>query len=224
MESLRWNSPASTLGSWLDRRNVLAYQVPLRLARLLDARDGANGEAPPGALPGENLLQTPTNDPDELRSMLPWLDQPLLEPGQFSADEFHRIEASRALRIREGDRHGAYTQLFRALAAMASAAGDIPFAVMLIPDQFQVDDDLWATVTSQLGVEGLDREQPQARIRDWLRDNGVPVLDLLPIFRASPPLPDSNRHLYHLRDTHWNARGNQVAGEALARFLGELRQ
>jgi hypothetical protein len=36
---------------------------------------------------------------------------------------------------------------------------------------------------------------------------------------AEPPLEDGNRHLYHLRDTHWNARGNRLAGEALAEFL-----
>jgi len=30
------------------------------------------------------------------------------------------------------------------------------------------------------------------------------------------------RHLFHVRGTHLNARGNQVAGEALADFLEPL--
>ena len=36
---------------------------------------------------------------------------------------------------------------------------------------------------------------------------------------AVEPLPDGRRHLYQLRDTHFNARGNQVAGQELAAFL-----
>ena len=73
----------------------------------------------------------------------------------------------------------------------------------------------------RLGRTDLDRDQPQERIRTWLGARGVPSLDLLPILRAQPALADGSRHLYHLRDTHWNARGNRVAGVALARFLRE---
>ena len=40
--------------------------------------------------------------------------------------------------------------------------------------------------------------------------------------RAVPPLTDGWRHVYHLRDTHFNVRGNRVAGEALAQALAEL--
>jgi hypothetical protein len=39
---------------------------------------------------------------------------------------------------------------------------------------------------------------------------------------AVPPLPDGDRHLYLLRDTHWNARGNDAAGKALAPFVRQL--
>jgi len=35
-------------------------------------------------------------------------------------------------------------------------------------------------------------------------------------------MADGLRHLYHRRDTHFNARGNRAAGEALARFLRNL--
>ena len=40
--------------------------------------------------------------------------------------------------------------------------------------------------------------------------------------RAVPKEADGRRHLYHLRDTHWNARGNELAGEALAKFVVPL--
>jgi hypothetical protein len=48
------------------------------------------------------------------------------------------------------------------------------------------------------------------------------VLDLPPPLRAVPPLADGRRHLYHLRDTHFNARGNRAAGWALAEFVRGL--
>ena len=89
---------------------------------------------------------------------------------------------------------------------------------MLIPDEFQVEDGLWDEVVASVGSR-LDRDQPQDRIRAFLRQEGLPSLDLLPILRAVPPLADGQRHLYHLQDTHFNVRGNQVAGEKLAEFL-----
>ena len=39
--------------------------------------------------------------------------------------------------------------------------------------------------------------------------------------RAVEPLEHGRRHVYHLRDSHFNAAGNRVAGEALAAFLAE---
>jgi hypothetical protein len=41
----------------------------------------------------------------------------------------------------------------------------------------------------------------------------------LPILRAAPPWTDGKKHFYHLRDTHFNARGNEIAGKALGEFL-----
>jgi hypothetical protein len=35
-------------------------------------------------------------------------------------------------------------------------------------------------------------------------------------------MEDGRRHLYHLQDTHFNARGNEIAGRALARFVDSL--
>jgi hypothetical protein len=34
-----------------------------------------------------------------------------------------------------------------------------------------------------------------------------------------PPLADARRHVYHRQDTHFNARGNRIAGEALGEAL-----
>ena len=89
---------------------------------------------------------------------------------------------------------------------------------MLIPDEFQVEDALWEQIVARAGVT-LERDRPQRLVAGFLEERGVPFLDLLPVLRAVPPLSDGNRHLYHSRDTHFNARGNRVVAEALASFL-----
>jgi hypothetical protein len=61
--------------------------------------------------------------------------------------------------------------------------------------------------------------------RDWrydvllelLRETGIPHLDLLPVLRAAAA--DGGPQLYFARDTHWNARGHDVAARALAEFV-----
>ena len=50
-----------------------------------------------------------------------------------------------------------------------------------------------------------------------LEKGGVPVLDLLPLFREG----SRDRRLYWPRNTHWNAAGNRLAGQTLAEFLIE---
>jgi hypothetical protein len=89
---------------------------------------------------------------------------------------------------------------------------------MIIPDEFQVEDELWERVSERAG-RPLERDRPQALLQAWLAEEQIPHLDLLPILRAAPPLADGRRHLYHARDTHWNARGNRIAAQALADFL-----
>ena len=93
-----------------------------------------------------------------------------------------------------------------------------PFGVLLIPDEFQVEDALWA----ELELPHLERERPQQLLLRELGRLGIATCDLLPRLRAVEPLADGRRHLYHLRDTHWNTRGNRVAAEALAGFVREL--
>lgn len=44
----------------------------------------------------------------------------------------------------------------------------------------------------------------------------VPVLDLTPVFRCAEQRGDSQ---YYPRETHWNAAGNKLAGEAYGRFI-----
>jgi hypothetical protein len=63
---------------------------------------------------------------------------------------------------------------------------------------------------------GLDRDRPQRMLSAWFARNELRCLDLLPRLRRVHPLTDGRRHLYHRQDTHFNRRGHEVAGEALA--------
>jgi len=88
--------------------------------------------------------------------------------------------------------------------------------------EFQVEDVVWDQVIADLPGEQLDRDLPQRVLGTFCRDEGIPCLDLLPRFRALPPIEDGTKHLYSLRDSHWNRRGNAEAGAALAEFLQPL--
>ena len=45
-----------------------------------------------------------------------------------------------------------------------------------------------------------------------------------PALRATPPMADGSRHLYHANDTHLNARGNDLVAHLLANFLIKLEK
>jgi hypothetical protein len=142
---------------------------------------------------------------------------PSLEEGTLSEETFLRLETRRALDICAQD-PPSLELLRRSLLEARAAAGAVPLRVMLIPDEFQVEEPLWATVEERAG-RPLERDRPQRLLRAWLEREGFEFLDLLPILRAVPPLADGRRHLYHAADTHFNARGNEVVGRVLAEFL-----
>ena len=86
-------------------------------------------------------------------------------------------------------------------------------------NEFQLEDDVW-NAAFDADIDGaLDRDGPQRRIAAWLAERGIPCLDLLPNLRAEPREDDGRYHLYHLKDTHFIARGNAVVGRALAAFV-----
>jgi len=94
-------------------------------------------------------------------------------------------------------------------------------AVMLIPDEYQVDPEVFATAARRAGMPAAayDLERPQRELVPALAARGVPVLDLLPPSRRAA----AAQPLYRARDTHWNAAGNRLAASELARFLVEQR-
>ncbi|TDJ68334.1 MAG: hypothetical protein E2O39_13330 [Planctomycetota bacterium] len=207
--------PDTALRSWMQRDEVLLFVLPRRLARVAEERD-RRAAGPAGVVPGRGDAPRGASV-EELRTSLPWLDDPSLEAGSLSDETFLRLEADRALATCRGV-PSAFADVCESLTAMRAASGSAELCVMLIPDEFQVEDELWAAVVARVGTT-LDRDLPQRRLSSWLAQEGFATLDLLPVLRAVPPMDDGRRHLYHLRDTHFNARGNRVVGEALAEFL-----
>ena len=198
------------LRAWLDRDRLLLLRVP----RLLASGDpGARPVAGAGTLPS----------PAELARLYPWLDDPAQEVEGMSAPQYLRLEVHRALGAC-GPAPPPWPALFETLRRMRAACRErgISFAVMVIPDEFQVEDGLWQQVQAELPGEPLDRDLPQRVLDTFCADERIPCLDLLPRLRAAPPLPDGKKHLYSLRDSHWNRRGNADAGAALAEFLQPL--
>jgi hypothetical protein len=199
-----------------DRGNLLIYQVPRRLLRIWRGRVAGKVSVSAGT-------SAPRNGPltrDEVLRDAPWFADWAKEPPSIERGAFLQLESERALAVctTGGDVESHYAGLFTELALMKAAAGRTPLVFMLIPDEFQVEDGLFAEILARTD-RPLDRDEPQHRIGAWLEHEGVPYLDLLPIFRAVPPLADGARHLYHLQDTHLNVRGNRIAGERLAEFL-----
>jgi hypothetical protein len=208
-------TPGRGLRSWFERRKLLARTLVDRLAEQAAERKRLRAEAQPTTPWGGLTQGRRIEDEVGLAEAFPWILDPLLEQPSMSDEAFMSCETSRARDVC-GEGADPYPLFFEVLEEIRRQASVTRFAVLLIPDEFQVEDAVWEAVRAALpGVE-LDRDRPQRRIRAWLEQRGVPYVDLLPRLRAVPPLADGRRHLYHLQDTHFNRRGNRIAGEALA--------
>ena len=192
---------------------MLLFVLPERLARVRGER--ARLEARGGdvaAIQGQHSGSGGATR-DEAAAAFPWVLDPQLEEGTLSEETFLALETQRALDVCAQDPPS--LALFRrSMSAAREAAGSIPLRVILIPDELQVEDALWAQVQERAG-RALERDRPQRVLGAWLAAEGFEHLDLLPALRAVPPLADGRRHLYHALDTHFNARGNEAAARAI---------
>ncbi|HZS37325.1 MAG TPA: hypothetical protein VFF06_10875 [Polyangia bacterium] len=205
------------LRDWLDRDRLLLYAVPRRLVRWA-AESRRRGALPVGKAPDDRAAHD-GGLPDG--ALPPWLADPANEEPSFSTDAYLQIESERVALNCE-DHPEVTAAFFAELERLRAAAGDVPLAFLIIPDEFQVEDSLWATVLANHPSKTAERDRPQRLIDAWLDARKIPYLDLLPLFRAAPAWSDGKKHYYHLNDSHFNARGNQLAGEALAGFARKL--
>lgn len=217
---LSWPLPSSgrapRLQGLFDGSNLLVFEVPRRL--LILSRQGRRAREALEDRAGRGAEEGVLRSRKEILERYPWYDDPLIEPPTLDLQSYLTIERRRAAQLCVDQPRNGFALRLERLEAMRRAARGVPLAVMIIPDVFQVDDRLW----SEVAPPGATREKRMRSIaitRRWLADHGFPYLDLLPVLRGARPLADGELHLYKLTDTHFNARGNAIAGRALAGFL-----
>lgn len=198
-----------------DRDNVLVYLVPSRLATL--AREGRDLTQQLEGRPGDGSQSVVPGNSQAIAAAFPWVDDPSLEIPKLKEQTFLKIERSCFERLRVQPKQE-YEKRLAPLSEIRDAAGKTPVVVMLIPDVFQVEDGLWRKIKSPTSSQ-RDRMRALWIAKEWLRRKGIPYLNLLPVLHQVQPMEDGDRHLYHAFDTHFNARGNRVVGEALADFI-----
>ncbi|MEM9379508.1 MAG: hypothetical protein AAGB93_06105 [Planctomycetota bacterium] len=200
--STRW------MRRFFDRDQLLVRVVPRRITALQRSRraGAATGAEGDGLESGSE----------------PWFDDHALEVATFSDGEYREIVRKRA-RVLNRPHPRRLAVLLSTLERMRDAAGDVPFGVVVLPAELQIEDRLWNEVEAYLGGGAdVERFRFQSELAAWGDSEGVPVLDLAPALLAYPPEADGDRHLYHLRDTHFNVRGNALTGRELAPFFEAL--
>lgn len=98
----------------------------------------------------------------------------------------------------------------------------IPFAVVIIPDEVQINKGLQQKVRAALAVQDSDWNTvlPNERLAARLKDMGVAFLDLLPFFAEKA----QTERLYRPRDSHWNIAGNQLAADVIQEYISNTVQ
>ncbi len=91
--------------------------------------------------------------------------------------------------------------------------------VVIIPDEMQTNRKLLEKVIGSHGVAiaDVDLYRPQKILKSQLEKNRISYIDLLEEFEKM----DSTDDLYRPRDTHFNIKGNEVAGRILYNYLIE---
>ena len=94
---------------------------------------------------------------------------------------------------------------------------EIPLALVLAPEEFQVSSVVCGAVSRRLGcLPGqIDVELPQRRLKAFANELRLPVLDLLPYFRAK------TEALFTQDSAVWTDAGHAAAVEAIGGWLGK---
>jgi hypothetical protein len=181
----------------LDPRQHSLYLLLTRGGRLLRER-WRRGSPPPQSMPDR------------------------LNVGALSRETFRQVEARRLAVCQTPptpDLEKKWRRAFSYLDRIIKECGNrsVPVAFVLIPDEFQVNPQVLAEARAMapMGGSAIDLELPQRRLGAFFAERGVPWLDLLDAFKRATDT-------YAPRDTHWNVRGNHLAGERIVAWLRTL--
>lgn len=94
-------------------------------------------------------------------------------------------------------------------------------AVVLLPLEVQLSDTIFSTFAASRSdrATSIAFDQPQRQLHQITSRLGIPVVDLLPSFRAWTA--SGGERLFVERDGHWNARGHRLATDVVAAALVE---
>jgi len=142
------------------------------------------------------------------------LSAPPLSPRVFREVEARRLGV--CLKNTSPSMEKKWQSAFNELHAIVQACRQraVALAVVLIPDEFQVNDVVLLDALGEAGLvrQELDLDGPQRRLQGFFSERGVRCLDLLPAFRRAP-------NTYAPCDTHWNVAGNRLAAREIAAWL-----
>ena len=147
---------------------------------------------------------------------------PAKEAPTFSEENYLNLECDRIsfTKYKSESMSRVYETFFSGLKLFSASLGE-KLLVVVIPDEYQVNDELYQKCLARLGSpDNYSRYYPQERINAFCRENNIRHLDLLPVLLEA----EKGGRTYHIRDTHWNVRGNRVAGEAIADYILAYRE
>ncbi|HWE27815.1 MAG TPA: hypothetical protein VHB97_07425, partial [Polyangia bacterium] len=145
---------------WLDRHNILVYELPRRLAIIAHERRNHRRAAPPSSPSSSSSSSSSSKvlSREELVRAFPWLSDPSRESPSMSHEAFLELETRHAREICGGGDEPYYRRFWEILDQMRAAAAPHQLAVLLIPDELQVEEPLWRDVSARAGVP-LDRDR-----------------------------------------------------------------
>jgi hypothetical protein len=110
-----------------------------------------------------------------------------------------------------------FTYTVQTLARDVAGAGG-RLVVAYVPSRMEVNESVWQLTEARYGVGGIgfQRTAVADRIRHITGRIGVPMIDLTPPLHAAEGFFTPT---YFATDSHWNARGQDVAARALSDFL-----
>ena len=197
---------------FFDRNRWYLYFLPKRWFEIRKEAQARNVDT---SKVGGELEQ---QDPDP-----PHVHDYRLEKPSYSVERHLRIEREWLKSFSKSGRSRSIRKTLHTLREINQIArsNSARTALLLIPDELQVNDSLYQEVLDYFGLDpnDFDLDEPGKILAQFCREEGIECLDLAQTMRKGQKELDRT---YHLRDMHWNANGNRVASEALIPFIRKI--
>ena len=136
----------------------------------------------------------------------------------FSKEDYLKLESARLKTCFRPGSTAMYAAALHYLQQIFALASN-KIMLFVIPDEFQVNDSLYAQLLRGNPLRHLyERDSPNHILQDYCKQYEVPYVDPLPALRAS------QKSTYLLRDSHWNEKGNKIAADVLTKAIKEWQQ